>query len=272
MEDFMAKEFYQKTVDDVELYGKVDDVEEAKGVVVVVHGLCEHQGRYDYVTAYLNKQGYKVYRFDHRGHGRSKGQRVFYENKETIMEDVNLFVDLALKENPNLPVFVLGHSMGGYAVSCFGTKYAGKVKGIVLTGAWTRDNKGIAKGAPEGLDPLTYLDNELGDGVCSDKAVVEAYVNDPYVEKKIAIGLLYTSKQGHEWLKENAQQFTDPVLILHGANDALVAEQDSREFFSEIGSADKTLFVYSTLFHEILNEPCKDKILGHIVEWLNERI
>lgn len=268
----MAREFYKKTADGVELYGKVDAPEEPKGVVVLVHGLCEHQGRYDYVADHLNSKGFTTYRFDHRGHGRSQGQRVYYDNRETIIEDVKLFVDLALEENPDLPVFLLGHSMGGYAVASFGTKYPGKVRGIVMTGAWTRDNKGIAKALPEGLDPLTYMDNELGDGVCSDKAVVEAYINDPYVEKKISLGLLYTSREGHKWLKENAVAFTDPVMILHGAKDALVAEKDSREFFSEIGSDDKTLFIYSTLFHEILNEPSKDKILGHITEWLNERI
>jgi alpha-beta hydrolase superfamily lysophospholipase len=267
----MTRELKEKTVDGVELYAKVDAPECPKAVVVVVHGLCEHQGRYNYVTQYLNERGFKIYRFDHRGHGRSKGQRVYYENREIIIEDVNIFVDLALKENPGLPVFLLGHSMGGYAVACYGTKYPGKVKGIILSGAWTRDNKGIAKSVEDGLDPLTYIDNQLGDGVCSDKAVVEIYVNDPLVEKKISLGLFYSAKAGHKWLKENAEKFTDPTLVLHGANDALVAEKDSREFFSEIGSTDKTLFIYSSLYHEILNEPCKDKILGHITEWLNER-
>lgn len=268
----MSREFYSETFDGIELYGKADAPEQPRGVVVIVHGLCEHQGRYDYVTQYLKEQGFKMYRFDHRGHGRSKGQKVYYESRKVIVEDVNLFVDLAQKENPDLPVYVLGHSMGGYAAASFGTEYPGKVQGIILSGAWTRDNNGIAKAVPDGLDPLTYLDNELGDGVCSDKAVIEAYVNDPLVEKKISVGLLYTSREGHVWLKENAERFTDPVLILHGANDALVDEKDSREFFGEIKSADKTLIIYSSLFHEILNEPCRDKILNHITEWLNERI
>jgi len=267
----MTKEFFQKAHDEVELFGKVDTPEQPKGVIVIVHGLCEHQGRYDYVTQYLNAQGFKVYRFDHRGHGRSKGWRVYYKNREEIIEDVKVFVDLALKENPNLPVFLLGHSMGGYAVAGYGTKYPGKVKGIIMSGAWTRDNKGLAKIVPDDLDPLTYIDNELADGVCSDKTVVEAYADDPFVEKKISVGLLYSVKAGHKWLKENAEKFSDPVILLHGANDVLVDERDSREFFSEINSTDKTLFIYSGLYHEILNEPCKDKILSHITEWLNER-
>ena len=268
----MIKEFFKKTGDGVELYGKINKAENQKAVVVIVHGLCEHQGRYDYVTEYLVSKNVTVYRFDHRGHGRSNGERIYYDNYETMISDVNIFADLALSENPSIPVYMLGHSMGGYAAACYGTKYPEKLKGFVLTGAWTRDYKGIAGNLPEGLEPMTYTDNELGDGVCSDPEVVSAYINDPFVEKKISMGLLYACHDGHEWLKEFADRFIDPVMILHGANDGLVSEKDSRAFFSEIGSEDKSLSIYSKLYHEILNEPCKDKILGHITEWLDERI
>jgi lysophospholipase len=267
----MVKEFFEKTTDDVELYGKINKAENQKAVAVIVHGLCEHQGRYDYVTNYLVNNGITVYRFDHRGHGRSKGERVYYDSYEVMISDVDMFVQMAINENPSSPVYMLGHSMGGYAAACYGTKYSGKLSGLILTGAWTRDYNGIAGNVPEGIDPMTYVDNELGDGVCSDPEVVSAYVNDPFVEKKISMGLLYACKKGHKWLKDNADKFTDPVMIMHGANDGLVSEEDSRAFFSEIGSADKSLFIYSKLYHEILNEPCKDKILGHIMEWIDER-
>lgn len=267
----MVREFFKVTNDGVELYGKVNKAEDQKAALVIVHGLCEHQGRYDYVTDYLVKNGVTVYRFDHRGHGRSKGERVFYDNYETMISDVDLFVQMALNENSESPVYMLGHSMGGYAAACYGTKHPGKMKGLILSGAWTRDYNGIAANLPEGLDPMTYIDNELGDGVCSDPEVVAAYVNDPFVEKKISMGLLYTCRDGHKWLKESAAEFVDPVIILHGGNDGIVNEKDSRGFFSEIASADKTLYIYSKLYHEILNEPSKDKILGHIIEWMDER-
>ncbi|NMA14412.1 MAG: alpha/beta hydrolase [Clostridia bacterium] len=267
----MVKEFRKNTYDGIELYAKVDSPENPKAVIIIVHGLCEHQGRYDYVTQYLNSQNFKVYRYDHRGHGRSKGHRTYFPNREAIIEDLKVFVDMATEENPSLPVFLLGHSMGGYAVNFFGTKYPGVVRGIISCGAWSRDTDNDAS-IPDGLDPLAYVENTLSVSVCTDPAVVEAYNNDPLVEKKISFGLFYAGKKGHEWMVANAKRFTDSVFVLHGLNDELIPERISREFFADIGSTDKTLIIYSGLGHEILNEPSKDRILGHITEWLNDRI
>jgi len=268
----MEREITKKAFDGVELYGKVNVLDTPRAAIVMIHGLCEHQGRYDYVAGYLNRQGFGTYRFDLRGHGRSGGPRTYYSHEEEIIKDAKVFVDLALKENPGLPVFVFGHSLGGYAAAYFGTKWPGLVKGFVTTGAWTRDNKEALIGIPDGLDPNFETDNTLADAVCSDRAVVEAYKNDPYTQPKVTLGLFYAVKKGHAWMKENATLFTDPVIVMHGASDMIVSEKDSRDFFGEIGSEDKSLFIYSGLWHEILNEPCKDRILGDITEWLNERI
>ena len=265
----MAEEYTFKTFDGVELYGKTDAVNMPRAAVVIVHGLCEHQGRYDYLTARLNAQGYSVYRFDHRGHGRSGGQKVYYSTFDEIAKDTDVVVNRALDENPDIPVFIIGHSMGGYCASLYGHMFPGKVDGYVLSGAWTRDNKGLGTGAAaaEG-DDLDYTPNELGDGVCSDPAVVQAYVDDPYVEKEISLGLFRNLSKGHAWMKENAQRFTDPVLILHGGDDGLVDPKDSLQFFDEIGSYDKSLRIYAGLYHEIFNEYDKDAVIEDALDWL----
>ena len=110
----MVQEYMFESFDGTELYGKTDSVADPRGVVVIVHGLCEHQGRYDYLTMRLNAQGYSVYRFDHRGHGRSKGTKVFYSAFDEIAKDIDVVVDRAIAENPESPLFIVGHSMGGY--------------------------------------------------------------------------------------------------------------------------------------------------------------
>lgn len=268
----MKTEKMISSFDGTKLYFRKDVPDAPKAVVVVVHGLCEHLGRYEHLTEKLNEAGFAVYRFDHRGHGRSEGKRVFYSNFNEIVDDVNEVVQLALSENPGIPVFVLGHSMGGYAVTLFGTKYPNKAKGLVLSGALTRYNTHLAGDLPIDAPADTYLPNELGDGVCSDPAVIQAYANDPLVEKQISVGLLNTLYDGVQWLKQNAKSFVDPVLILHGCCDGLVSEKDSRELFGDIASSDKTLKIYAHLFHEILNEPCRDEIIQEIVAWLEKRI
>ncbi len=265
----MAVEYTFETFDGIKLYGKTDAVDDPRAVIVIVHGLCEHQGRYDYLTMRLNAQGYSVYRFDHRGHGRSEGQKIYYSNFEEIAKDVDVVVERALVENPMAPIYVIGHSMGGYASALYGTMFPGKVDGYVLSGAWTRDNKGLTKAAVEANAPdLVYIPNELGDGVCSDPAVGRAYEADPYVIKEMSLGLFRAVNAGQKWMKENAEQFVEPVILLHGADDALVDVTDSLQFFQEIGSTDKSMRIYAGLMHEIFNEYDKDAVIDDALEWL----
>lgn len=265
----MAVEYTFESFDGIKLYGKTDAVDDPRAVIVIVHGLCEHQGRYDYLTMRLNAQGYSVYRFDHRGHGRSEGQKIYYSNFEEIAKDVDVVVERALVENPMAPIYIIGHSMGGYASALYGTMFPGKVDGYVLSGAWTRDNKGLTKAAIEAPAPdLFYIPNELGDGVCSDPAVGRAYEADPYVIKEMSLGLFRAVNAGQKWMKENAEQFADPVILLHGADDALVDVTDSLEFFQEIGSSDKSMRIYAGLMHEIFNEYDKDAVIDDALEWL----
>lgn len=261
-----------ESFDGTKLYFCKNPVNEAKAAVVIVHGLCEHAGRYDYLTEKLNARGINVYRFDHRGHARSEGQRTFYSDFHHIIDDVNVIVEAALQESGSIPLFVIGHSMGGFATSAFGTKYPGKVKGIVLSGALTRYNAQIAGELPRALPSGTYFPNELGNGVCSDPEVVAAYASDPLVEKQISVDLFNSLGNGIVWLKQHAGQFVDPVFVMHGANDGLVSEQDSRDFYGDIASADKTLKIYARLMHEIFNETSRDEVIEDAIVWIEKRI
>ena len=266
----MAVEYTFETFDGTKLFGKIDTVEDPRAVIVIVHGLCEHQGRYDYLTMRLNAQGYSVYRFDHRGHGRSEGQKIYFSSFEDVAKDVDVVVERAFVDNPMVPLYIIGHSMGGFAAALYGTTFPGKVDGYVLSGAWTRDNKGLTKAAvATPADDLFYIPNELGDGVCSDPAVGRAYEADPYVEKQMSLGLFRAVNAGQNWMRENAAEFIDPVILLHGADDGLVDVSDSLEFFQEIGSADKSLRVYAGLLHEIFNEYDKDAVIEDALEWLS---
>jgi len=269
---YMIKETYISSFDGTKLYLKKNIPDTPKAIMVVVHGLCEHLGRYDYLTQKLYDRSFGIYRFDHRGHGKSEGKKVFYSNFNEIIDDVNKVVEFAKKEHPALPIFLIGHSMGGFAVTAFGTKYPGKINGIVSSGALTRNNAKFADDLPKDLPVETYIPNELGAGVCSDPAVIEAYVNDPLVEKEIAVGLIYELFKGVDWLIENPKNFVDPILLLHGCCDGIVSEKDSRDFYGDIASKDKTLKIYAFLFHEIFNEPSKDHIIKEVIIWLENRL
>lgn len=268
----MSEERMVRSFDGTQLFTRKDGADEAKAVVVISHGLAEHLGRYDALASTLVERGFTVYRYEQRGHGRSEGKRTHFEDFNEMPDDLKTIMDLAKKENLGSPIFLIGHSMGGFTAASFGTKYPKDTNGIVLSGALTRYNKEIFGVLPMDLPEETYLDNELGEGVCSDPAVVKAYGEDPLVEKKISVALINQFGTGIAWLKENANRFIDPVLVLHGNEDGLVAEKDSRDFYGEIGSIDKTLKIYSSLMHEIFNEPSKFKIYEEVIDWIEERL
>ena len=268
----MSEERMIRSFDGTQLFTRKDEAQKQKAIVVIAHGLAEHLGRYDALAETLLKHDFTVYRYEQRGHARSEGERTFFKDFNEMPDDLKTIMDLAKKENSGQAVFLIGHSMGGFTAAAFGTKYPAEVAGIVLSGALTRYNKELFGPLPMDLPADTYLDNELGEGVCSDPEVVKAYGEDPLVEKKISVGLINEFAPGIAWLKENAESFVDPVLVLHGNEDGLVAEKDSRDFYGEIGSIDKTLKIYASLMHEIFNEPSKYKIYDEVIEWIDERL
>ena len=113
---------------------------------------------------------------------------------------------------------------------------------------------------------------ELGSGVCSVAEVVDWYGKDPYNKKAYCIGLVYALKDGQKWFSESMKTFRYPVFITHGEKDGLVGMDDSIVFFRNAASSDKTLKVYGNLFHEILNEYCKDDVIADMIGWMDQRI
>lgn len=267
---------YIESKDGTLLYTKVQTTEQpetAKATVIMVHGLAEHLGRYDDFAGLLIRSGFNVIRYDQRGHGHSSGENTFYSDVDEITDDLNAIVLYAKKLLSEQQVFVIGHSMGGYTAALYGTKYPRKIDGYITSGALTRYNHELFKDVPVGLDSNDYIKNEMGEGLCSTEIVLKHYVEDALNKKEISIGLIRTLEKGIEYLKLEAGDFKDPVLILHGENDGLVASEDSVQFHDEISSEDKKLIIYPELEHEIFNEfTMKTEIFDTIISWIEERL
>ena len=247
--------------------------EGSKAIAVIVHGLAEHQGRYDYVAQKLHERGFGTYRFDHRGHGRSEGERTYFDDFNQPIDDANVVVDLAIAENPGLPVFLIGHSMGGFTVSLYGAKYPDKgLAGIVTSGALTFGTNQLQEPEPVGVDPHTRMQNSLGSGVCSVQEVVDWYGKDPLNEQSYTVGLMTQLRRGVLWFRDAIAEFRYPVLMMHGEKDALVNVEDTYQFFRNVPSADKQMKIFGGLFHEIFNEYCKDEVIEDAVRWMERRI
>ncbi len=267
---------YIESKDGTLLYTKVQTQEEpelARGTIVIVHGLAEHLGRYDDFAGTLIRSGFNVIRYDQRGHGHSSGEETFYLDHDEMTDDLGAIILYVRNHFQGQKLFLLGHSMGGHIVALYGTKYPGKIDGYITSGGLTRYNHELFSEVPLGLDISDYVKNELGDGVCSTEIVRKHYVEDALNKKRISIGLIRTIENGVDYLKLEAKDFRDPVLILHGEEDGLVSVKDSEQFYEEISSSDKELIIYPDLMHEILNEfSKKDEIFDKVISWIEAHL
>lgn len=266
-----------KSFDGTEIYYCKDIVENPKAVVVIVHGLCEHLGRYNYFTEKLNGFGYSVYRFDNRGHGRSGGTRGYIENFQYFFDDADKIVDLAIEENKGIPVFMFGHSMGGFITAGYGMKYRSKLKGQILSGAAVLEVPSAAAIKKDNFfekSPMTIVPNSLSSLICRDKSVVKAYDDDPLVLKELTVKLMEEFNiNGSAWIAENVKKYEYPCLILHGGNDQIVPNENAKWLYANISSKDKNIKIYPDCYHEILNEKNeKDTVIEDIHRWIEERL
>lgn len=265
--------------DKTNLYMMKNTLVEPLGVVVIVHGLAEYCERYDYLTDKLNRAGFSVYRFDLRGHGKSGNISGWVDDYNYYIDDLDIIVSKAKEENPDLPLFVLGHSMGGFISGVYALRNPKKINGVILSGAVLekpKDGKGIrgvfirimAKIYPE-----FKMKNNLGKLVSRDPKVVEEYNNDKLVLKSITIKLYYEFLiRGVSWLERNKDQFTVSTLLLHGKDDKIINYNSIISFEERILSKDKKIIIYEKLYHEIFNEKEKDEVIKDVIDWLNKSV
>lgn len=273
MEDFLESK------DGGELFYKKQIPEGAIANIVINHGFAEHLDRYDYVAKKFNEAKIGVYRYDLRGHGRSRTEKGYIEDFMIFARDADGIVDLARAEYPELPLFMLGHSMGGLITSLYGIKYPDKLAGQIFSGpavkrlSQAEGIKGdILKLASKFL-PNAKIKNKLSADICSVEEVVEAYKADPLILKEASLKFYAEFLvEGVDWVIDNMGKYNYPCLITHGENDRIVSKSASTDLYNNIASKDKEIKIYKGLFHEILNENEKDIVLGDMVGWLNNRV
>lgn len=239
-----------------------------RGVLAIVHGYAEHSGRYQWTAAGLTARGYAVEALDLRGHGRSEGERVFVNTFEEYLDDVERFLDRVRSRHPGVPLFLLGHSMGGGIVTSFVIARKPALAGVLLSGSALL----TPRPAPDPSAPPRPPGPLPATAISRDPAVVAAYENDPLVYR----GAPRTDRAS-AWddafrLVQTGMESIDlPILIMHGTADLLTPAEGSRRLFERVSSKDKSLKLYEGLYHEILNEPEKEQVIADILAWLDAR-
>lgn len=265
------------TPDGRSLYTQSWCATQPKATIVLVHGISEHSGRYRHVCEYLATRGYTVHTMDLRGHGRSPGKRILVRRIDEHSQDVGVLVQQARQQAATLPLFFLGHSMGGLIVTYHMLTQSPDLRGVILSGPALKLNgasplliaigRVMAKVYP--TLPMATLDT---DGISRDSTVVQANKTDPLIyHEGIPAATALAMIEAVNYVQKQMATFHWPLLIVQGTADRLVDPEGSKTFYAGAGSIDKTLKLYEGLYHEVLNEPEKEQILAEIVEWLDER-
>ena len=252
---------------------------DTRGAVLLVHGLGEHSSRYAHVASSLTQRGFALHTLDHYGHGKSDGHGGHVPRFSVFLDGIAALLDDVKRTSGSVPLFLLGHSMGGLITARFLLSRQEEFRAAALSGpAFKSDeappafvlwlNRLISALLP--TLPMIALDATL---VSRDVEVVKAYLGDPLVHHgKLTSRLIAEMSKAMDDTLARAAEVTLPLLTMHGDADKLTSPQGSEEFHAKAGSADKTLKMYPGLFHEIFNEPERDAVLADLGNWLEAHL
>ena len=248
-------------------------------VIILSHGFAEHSGRYEEFASVFSDAGFEIYAVDFPGHGNSDGKRGHIGNFGEYTDVLDELTSLARNAHPDLPFVLLGHSMGGLIAADFLLQHQSEFVATVLTGAAIKSpqqpsgfvlfvNKIIAAVAPK----LGVLRMDAS-AISRDSQVVSDYENDPLVYRGKASAALVTAIfSAMNRVVENAESIRLPLLVMHASEDRLTSVAGSKLLHEKVSSPDKKLVIYEGLYHEILNEPERQRVMEDILEWLEPRI
>jgi alpha-beta hydrolase superfamily lysophospholipase len=252
---------------------------EARAVLLIVHGLGEHCGRYMNVVNHFVPLRYAVYGLDHIGHGKSGGEREFVERFSDFTDTLLLYYAMVSEWQPGLPIYLLGHSLGGAIATYHLLDRQQDFEGAILSAPAVEIGKGVsqitilmsrllAKVAPK--MGLVTLDPS---GISKDPQVVEDYVNDPLVFHDKTPARLGAELLGAMMrITDEAGKLTLPLIIVQGGADSMIEPSGAQMLYDKASSEDKTIRIYEGLYHEVFNEPEREMVLKDVEDWLESRV
>ncbi|WP_327186236.1 alpha/beta hydrolase [Streptomyces sp. NBC_01334] len=236
-------------------------------LALVVHGYGEHAGRYRELADVLTGHGSAVFAPDHMGHGRSAGERVVIEDFEDVVTDVHTVAQLARAAHPDLPLIVIGHSMGGLIAARYAQRYGDTLAALVLSGpvigGWELPGRLLAH---ERIPDLPVSPAALS----RDPAVGAAYAADELVwHGPMKRPTLEAFVRTLETVAEGGDIGPLPLLWLHGDDDRLVPLPGSRTGVERLSGGAPTERIYPGARHEVFNETNRAEVFADVTRFLD---
>lgn len=275
---------------------------EPRGVVQLVHGICEYALRYDPFARYLTDHGFAVTGNDHLGHGlTAKGPEEYgyFSDWWHLVRDVRDLRETVGKLIPDVPYFILGHSMGSFVTRTYLIDYPGTLTGAILSGTGQEPALTVAAGKlltgmgdPHKVNKLFYqlsigaYNKQFApartgaDWICRDEKVVDAYLADPLCNFQTTAGMNHAMMTGLQYVakRENLDRMDKetPIYFFAGDADPVGASGKGVEkvagWFRRAGVKDVTVKLYPGGRHEMLNELNKEEVYADTLAWLEKHL
>ncbi|MFZ3069544.1 MAG: lysophospholipase [Anaerolineaceae bacterium] len=272
------EEFPIRATDSLELHGgSLGDPSDAEAIVVLVHGLGEHMKRYRYVAEMMTDQGLCVVGFDQRGHGNSSGERGYIPSVKQLMDDISSVIELAQAKNPDLPVFLYGHSLGGLEVLYYSLTKKPELRGVISTSpslditSTPKSKRAVAKALKPIMPGLTVSNGINIQALSRDTEVVKEYRSDPLVHNKVSVRLGAYLIEGAQYVLDHSNEWVLPLYLAHGTADAICKIAGTDTFY-KTASGPITYRRWEGLYHETHNEPEKEKVIQSMTDWIKNEL
>lgn len=250
---------------------------QVRGVVLLVHGLGEHMGRYGHVARLLNDWGFAVRAYDQYGHGESGGARGGLTSDERLLDDLADMVDhTRARMSPSTPLLLLGHSMGGLVAARFVALGLRPVQALVLSSPALDLGLNAVQKLLMATLPAIAPNLRIGNGldarmISHDPTVVSAYQRDRLVHDRISARLARFMAQAASATVALAPQWTVPTLLLYAGADKLVNPAGSRAFAAAAPAQVVSSQCFETLYHELFNELQPAPVFAALKDWLDRQ-
>lgn len=243
-------------------------------MVVFIHGMGEHFGRYRHMVAFLEAEACATIGFDLRGHGRSGGKRGHTPSYLHLMDDINLLMNRTREFFAGVPVFLYGHSLGGNLAANYVLRRKPELRGLILSAPYFK----LAFAPPRwkvalskllaGLLPSLTLPTEIDVTALSrEEAVVQAYKADPLVHDRISSAFFNGVHAAGLYPIEQAATLQVPTLVMHGTADRLTSAEGTTEFARKNPEM-ITLKLWEGFYHEIHQEKEQQQVFRFVVDWM----
>ena len=279
---------------------------EPVGVVQIIHGVAEYIARYDTFASFLASNGFLVVGEDHPGHGKSvgEGEQFGYLTGGwmSVVRTIHLLYGKTRTENPRIPYFMLGHSMGSFLLRTYLFTYHAEISGAILSGTgWQpdailpagvllcreeasrlgeRSSSSLLQNMIFGSYNKKFMPNRTPyDWVCSQECVVDDYAKDPFCTWLPTIQLCTEMMKGLQMIQRRSNlermQKKLPVFFFAGQLDPVGNMGNgvlkTVQAFKKVGMEDVLVELYPNMRHEYLNETGKEKVFQDVLNWILEK-